>query len=118
MSNPITVAAGMVVSIQYALSLDDGTPIESSDEPFDYLHGTGSIVPGLEEALEGAATGAHLDVTVPPDKAYGEHQEEGVHTASRDQFPDDVEIEAGMQFVTETEDGQQVPGVVTAVADD
>lgn len=113
-----TVVDGMVVSIRYTLKLADGTLVEQSDEAFDYLHGAGNIVPGLEQALAGKSAGDHFDVTVAPDMAYGQHQTEGVHKANRSDFPPDLQIEPGMQFVTETEDGQQVPGVVAAVEGD
>ncbi len=115
MTNPETIADGKVIAVTYALSLPDGTEIEKSDEAFEYLHGAGNIIPGLEEALLGKSVGDHVDVTVGPEKAYGEHDAQGVQTASRENFPADMQLEAGMQFMTETDDGVQIPGCITAV---
>ncbi len=63
-----------VVSIDYRLHLGDGEIVDESEpgEPLVYLHGHGEIVPGLEKALEGKATGESLKVTVSPDEGYGE----------------------------------------------
>ena len=63
-----------VVSIDYTLTDADGAVIDSSkgQEPLAYIHGTGSIVVGLEEALEGKEKGATLKVSIPPAKGYGE----------------------------------------------
>ena len=40
-----------------------------------YLHGHRTILPGLEEALEGKTVNDVIDVVLPPEKAYGAHQE-------------------------------------------
>ena len=66
-----------VVSIDYTLTDADGTVLDSSkgQKPLDYLHGSGSIIAGLEEALEGRNVGDRVKVTVPPDKGYGTRDE-------------------------------------------
>ena len=66
-----------VVSIDYTLTGADGEVLDSSKgrEPLAYIQGTGSIVIGLEEALEGKEKGASVQVSVPPAKGYGERQE-------------------------------------------
>ena len=64
------IAKHSVVSIDYTLTDADGTVLDSSkgQEPLTYIHGTGGIVVGLEEALEGKEKGASLKVSVPPEK--------------------------------------------------
>ena len=49
------VANNMVVAFNYTLTDREGTVIDSSEgrEPLAYIHGTGSIISGLENALEG-----------------------------------------------------------------
>jgi FKBP-type peptidyl-prolyl cis-trans isomerase SlyD len=62
-----------VVSFRYRLSDSDGVALgDSGDhEPVTYLHGHGSLVPGLEAGLLGLEAGASTTVTVPPEQGYG-----------------------------------------------
>lgn len=51
----------------------DGKVVGSAtaQEPFDYIHGTRTILPKLEEALEGLEAEEDFDCTVAPEDAYG-----------------------------------------------
>ena len=48
-----TVTEGKNVSLEYTLTLDDKSVIESNvgKQPLTYTHGTQQIIPGLEKAL-------------------------------------------------------------------
>ncbi|MBX3020061.1 MAG: peptidylprolyl isomerase [Bdellovibrionales bacterium] len=96
----MNIGAETVVSIHYTLKNDAGEVLDSSDggEPLVYLHGSGNIIPGLENALTGKASGATLKVTVPPDQAYGQRNENLVQRIPKNQFPDPNKVEAGMRF--------------------
>ena len=58
----MNIADNCVVSIHYVLTDDKGAEIDSStgQEPLRYLHGTHSLIPGLERELTGKAPGDHL----------------------------------------------------------
>jgi FKBP-type peptidyl-prolyl cis-trans isomerase SlyD len=101
-----TVKDGMLVSFLYTLTLDNGEVLDSTDggEALSYVHGTGSIIPGLEQALEGMSVGDTKSVLVPAAMAYGESQPETVERMPRDLFPDDVEV--GMGFRMRNDSGQ------------
>jgi len=66
------------VLIHYHLTNSTGDVIDSSNgkEPLGYLHGHHNLVVGVERALFGLGVGAKLDVEVPPDEGYGEHDPE------------------------------------------
>jgi FKBP-type peptidyl-prolyl cis-trans isomerase SlyD len=51
----VSIENGKVVSIEFVLTDPSGVELDRSAEgqPLVYLHGARSIVPGLEEALEG-----------------------------------------------------------------
>lgn len=74
------IAKSHVVSLFYQLTDETGTALESNqnDLPLAYLHGAGSLLPALEEALEGKQAGDSLTVTLPPDKAYGNVRDNAV----------------------------------------
>ncbi|MFW5696783.1 MAG: FKBP-type peptidyl-prolyl cis-trans isomerase [Phototrophicaceae bacterium] len=108
---------GMVVSLAYRL-LMDGQEIETADadDPLDYLHGAENIVPGLERALTGKSTGERLTITLSPEDAYGEYDEDNVESVAREDMPD--EVEAGMEVVIEDDEGYMYEATVKEVSDD
>lgn len=97
----------MVVSMHYTLTDDSGAVLDSSagGEPLAYLHGHGNIIPGLEKALEGAATGHKARVTVAPADAYGEHDPKAVFEAPRAHFPPDMELKPGVRVTADSKNG-------------
>lgn len=108
------IVKNKVVHIEYTLKDDDGDVIDSSvgHDPLPYLHGSGSIVPGLEAALEGRVLGDTINVTVAPGDGYGDHDPELVHMATRAQFGGADDIEVGMQFRADEDGGGDVVTVV------
>ena len=113
------IASHHVVVLDYSLKDDEGQLIDSSEggEPLAYVHGTGTLIPGLEKALEGKATGDTLAVRLPPEEAYGERDDELIHPVPRDQLPDDGEVEVGMQFTAESDAGMALVTVVGVEGD-
>ena len=107
------IASQKVITIDYTLKDESGELLDSSehDGPLNYLHGFGNIVPGLEQALEGKAVGDALKVTVAPENAYGERDEELVQSVPRDQFPEG-DIELGMRFRADSPGGSKVLTVI------
>ena len=105
-----------VVSIDYTLTDTDGTVLDSSkgQKPLDYLHGSGNIIPGLEEALAGKRAGDSVKVSVPPEKGYGLRNETLSHKVPRTMFDTKNEIKPGMRFHAEAEHGEHTV-TVTAV---
>lgn len=105
------IADGKVVQFHYTLTDPDGQVIDSSDggEPLAYLHGAQNIVPGLERQLTGRTVGDKLDAVVPPGEGYGERDPEGLRMAPRDAFPEDLDIQPGMNFLLQGEDGSHAP---------
>lgn len=99
-----------VTSIDYTLKDDSGNVLDSSEgrEPLSYLHGNGNLIPGLEEALEGKKEGDNISVSIPPEKGYGIRNKELIQTVDRAMFQGVDQIQAGMQFQANTEQGTQI----------
>ena len=114
------VAENMAVSIHYTLTNDDGEVLDSSigDEPLIYLHGTGNIIPGLEDALLGKAVGDKFNVRIAAEDAYGEQNNEIIQVISREMFEGIDEIEVGMQFHADVSTGSGEVTVVKIEGDD
>ncbi len=114
-----TINDGVVVSLAYTLTVD-GEEIESAsrEEPLDYLHGAGNIVPGLEELLAGKRVGDRVHATLPPDMAYGDYDPEETDRFERELLEIDVDLEIGMEVEVEDEDGYTYVATVTELSDD
>jgi len=117
---PEKVQDGCVVTIRFSLFAQDGQELHQSpaDDPLEYLHGAGNILPGLEEELTGQAVSHTFDLTLPPGKAFGEADPTKVQYVPRDAFPSDAALEVGMQFGAEDQDGSVVPVWVTEIEED
>ena len=108
-----------VVTLNYTLTDNDGNVIDqSNDASFVYLHGANNIIPGLENALSGKQAGDTLDVSVAPQEAYGERDDAKQQSVPRDMFPQDTDIEPGMQFHAQGPGGETLVVTVARVEDD
>lgn len=107
-------AQGMVVSMHYTLTDDNGEKLDSSlgGEPFNYLHGHSNIIPGLEKALEGAEPGFKSKVTVAPAEGYGEKNPEAIFEAPKEHFPPDMKLELGARVYADGPNGPITLSVV------
>lgn len=107
MSADASISKGKVVTIHYTLRDDSGEVLDTSNggQPLDYLHGAGNIVPGLESGLSGRKQGESLRVRVPPEEGYGVQDPRGLQKVPRGSFPAELELEPGMQFGAEDEQG-------------
>lgn len=114
-----TIANDTVVLFNYTLTNAKGETLDASQGiPLAYLHGHHNIIPGLESQLAGKSVGDKLVVTVAPEDAYGEYLAEAVQEVPRANFQGVDNIEAGMQFQTQTEDGHVMLVTVKDVTDD
>ena len=104
------VSENTVVSIHYTLKDDNGQTVDSSigKEPLSYLHGRRNIISGLENALTGKNVGDKLNVTVPPEEAYGNYDDALIQVLPREAFGGVEDIQVGMQFYSESPEGVQM----------
>jgi FKBP-type peptidyl-prolyl cis-trans isomerase 2 len=68
------IEAGSTVGIEYTLTLEDGTKVDSNvgGETLSFEQGSGRVIPGLDKELIGMQVGEAKNVTVSPDEGYGE----------------------------------------------
>ncbi len=110
---------GKSVKIHYTGTLDDGTVFDTSKDkaPLEFVIGGGQVIVGFEEAVLGMSVGETKAVAIPPEKAYGERQEEMVITAPRDQVPPDLDVEVGQMLQMGAPSGELVQVVVVDVTE-
>jgi FKBP-type peptidyl-prolyl cis-trans isomerase SlyD len=115
----MTAATGTVVSINYTLKDKDGNEIDSSvgAEPLEFVQGACYLLPKLEEQIAGKNPGDKFSTVISAKDGYGEYDSGKVVKVPRSDFETDVDIEVGMQFQAQTEDGFAIVRV-TEVSDD
>lgn len=86
-----------VVSIQYLLKDEDGKTFQGNGEYIleEYLHGTESIIPGLERALQGMKADQVIEVVVYEDEAYGPREKSLIIEVAIEEFENPESINEG-----------------------
>lgn len=119
---PVPISAGKYVSINYTLRTNGAIRhIRSKvwgDEPLAYQHGSGKLLPGLERALDGKVEGDRFVVTLPPEEAYGERDKALQQRVPVETFGGVDQIEAGMCFTAQSEDGLRLENVIVTDVDE
>ena len=113
------ITANKVAVIHYAVSNGEDTLIDSSydHEPLSIIHGTGYLIPGLENALEGHEVGDKFEVTVSPEEGYGDRFDDYVQTVPKEMFAEIDDLAVGAQLRATTDDGEQTVIVVDMTDD-
>lgn len=116
-----TVKEGDTVKVHYTGKLNDGTVFDSSEdrEPLEFTMGEGQLIPGFEKAVEGLEEGDSTTVEIPTDEAYGERRDDLELEVAKNELPDNVEPQVGMQLqMQQQESGQAIPVQITKVEED
>ena len=114
-----TVSAGKRVSVEYTLKLDDQSVFESNvgKTPLTYTHGAGTMVPGLEKALDGMGVGDTKQVMVTPEEGFGPVDPEALQEVEKQRLPPDA-LHVGTQLTGTLPDGRTVYPRVAAIKTD
>ena len=102
---------GDTVKVHYTGTLESGEVFDTSKErePLEFKLGEGQLIPGFENAVIGMSEGESTQVDIPSDEAYGEAREDLVINVPKDQLPEDVEPQIGMQLQVNQPNGQPIP---------
>lgn len=111
---------GDTVKIHYTGTLDDGTVFDSSEgrEPLEFTLGSGQVIPGFEEGVTGMNVGEKKSINIPPEKAYGERNEEMVIQVPSAQVPADLNPQVGQKLQMSGPQGQTIVVEVLEVTDE
>jgi FKBP-type peptidyl-prolyl cis-trans isomerase 2 len=89
---PMTVSEGKRVSIEYTLTLADGTKVDSNvgGEPLTYTQGGQEILPALQQALVGLHVGETKQVSLSPEEGYGAVDPNAFREVEKDLIPEEA----------------------------
>ncbi len=105
------VKDGDTVKVHYTGTLKNGEVFDSSKdkEPLEFTLGEGQLIPGFEKAVVGMAVGDSATIDIPSDEAYGEEREDLIINVPKDQLPEDITPQVGMQLQVNQGNGQPIP---------
>lgn len=109
-----------VVTFHYTLKDDNGEIIDTSSgkDPLAYIQGTGSIVIGLENEMEGKKIGDAFEVSVNPAEGYGEVNNDLIRTLPKEQFKHfGDQLVIGLNIYIESPQGQ-IPATIVDINDE
>jgi peptidylprolyl isomerase len=110
---------GDIVKVHYTGRLADGTLFDASpaDRPLHFIIGEQEVIPGFEAAVAGMYLGEKTSVTIPPEQAYGPHDERFVETVERSRLPAGLELQVGRQLEVTSADDERLLLMVTALSE-
>lgn len=102
------ITDGMQVSIEYTLTLTDGTVADTNvnEEPLVYTHGQRQLLQSLESALAGLSVGDERTVAISAAEGYGEVDPEAFQVVPAAQVPENAR-QVGAILVAGEPGGQQ-----------
>ena len=113
-----------VVEFIYELEVEGNIVDHATTErPFDYIHGTNSILPKLEEHIEGMEPGDKFTITISPADGYGEVDPNKIIDLPKSAFEVNGEIREdllvpGTRIPMLNSMGAVIPGIVLEVSAD
>ncbi|MDR2927782.1 MAG: peptidylprolyl isomerase [Cytophagaceae bacterium] len=120
----MTIEKNKFVSLTYKLKGSDGELIEETDsnQPLEFVFGTGRMIPMFEQKLCGLKQGDSFDFSLQPEEAYGERNEEAVvelpmHLFEIDGVIDDEMLTPGNVLPMQNTHGDRMDGLVLEVKD-
>lgn len=108
---------GNKVKVHYTGTLTDETIFDSSRErePIEFEVGAGQMIAGFDAAVQGMKVGESKKINIPSTEAYGPVNEEAMIKVAKEQLPEGMKPEIGMQLEAAQEDGRTQVLVVAEV---
>ncbi|MCW8855003.1 MAG: peptidylprolyl isomerase [Gammaproteobacteria bacterium] len=108
-----------IVTLNYRLSLEDGTEVESSfdETPLEIIIGDGTLTDGMEQALIGKNEGDTVSVSINPEQGFGFPDEDNQHAIPLDDFPSDLKPESGQIIAFDGPNNEEIPGTILEIKD-
>lgn len=108
------------VKVHYKGTLSNGEIFDSSEgrEPLEFTLGGGQVIPGFDNGVMGMKIDESKTINIPAAEAYGEARAELIQDVPKEHLPAEIQPEVGMQLMSQSPDGQQIPLVITEVKDE
>ncbi len=114
-----TVKNGDTIRVHYHGRLTNGTTFDSSEgrAPLEFTVGSGMVIKGFDNGVLEMQVGDKKTINIPVDQAYGQKSPEFIIDFPKDNIPEGLNPEVGMQLQMSGPEGQVIPVRVVAVSD-
>lgn len=118
------VEKNSTISINFSLSLADGTIVDKSqdDQPLSLKMGEGTMIEAFEESILGLTIGDKNQVSLDPRETFGFADEANHHWIEKEKFnhlqDKEQAFEKGLLIEFDTPDGSKMAGQVLAIQED
>ena len=101
-------------AVNYWLKNNEGQVVDTSEggTPMCFVEGSAQVISGIQQAVKGREPGARLDVTIPPELAYGPRQDNLINRVPKSAFEGIEELKPGMKFQTNSGEQMQIVQVL------
>lgn len=105
------------IEVEYTGKFENGEVFDTSKGrgPLKFKVGSGTLIPGFENACVGMKLGEEKTVLIKPEDAYGERNESFVRKFPISMLPPDFKVEKGMYITLQSPDGRKIPAKVVNV---
>ena len=104
------------MTVKVELAVVGGQPLEKST--VEYIHGAGTMLPGIEAVLAGLEKGAKREGVIKAKEAFGNPAMHPLKKMKRAEFPKDAKLQVGEQLVAKGMNDMNVVLRIEKVAGD
>ncbi len=98
------IGKDMEVEIEYTCKLDTGENVTGDPKEGlarrSFIYGRGQFFPALEQRLKRLEPNDQIEVTLPPEGAFGKVREDLIKEAPIEIFPPNLEVKEGQRYQT------------------
>ncbi|MBP1651796.1 MAG: peptidylprolyl isomerase [Bacteroidetes bacterium] len=112
------VKNGDTVRVHYHGRLTDGTTFDSSEgrDPLEFQVGAGMVIKGFDSGVVDMIPGDKKTLNIPVEEAYGPKNDELIMDFPKQNIPEDLNPQVGMELQMSNPQGQVFPVKVTAIS--
>ena len=115
----VAIQKGNEVTLHYTLVVDGQTIYNSAgEEPLQYTHGEGKIIPGLARQLEGMKAGEEKTIEIAPEEAYGKVDPRAFQEVPKSKLPSHPKPQVDMSIEVKNPDGGTISVRIADVKED
>lgn len=92
------ITEGCRVTLRCRVTDSAGEVLDDDSKPLVFVCGKQQVIAGLEDQLKGKEPGFQGRIELSPDQAYGPYRPELVFEAVRENLPENIDIQPGMQL--------------------
>mgnify|MGYP001819704360 FL=1 len=112
-----TIGKGKYVSLTYTILDDQGNVVEQHDLPLGFVYGSDTeLIGGMDTALKGKAAGDSVEVSIPPDEAFGRYDPTMTYTEDIENVPPEYR-RLGAEVQMQNEGGEAKIFYVSSIED-